>query len=234
MRRAIGTIGLGLLLTAASPAEFGGWTVITVRDLPEYLEVGRPTPLTFTIRQHGQQLLSGRSPTVTVRREGSRWPWQRRRVSASPSPGAGPGVYQVTITAVEAGAVSITIDADFRGSRITLLPVRVIPTGGTRQALGSVDRGRQLFVATGCVTCHMKRDDPAASERNELRVGPELTGRQYPAEWLATKLADPARFRAASNDGMTMPDLGLDDREISALVSYLNQPRSTTALSAER
>ena len=61
MRRAIGTLGLGLLLVAATPGEFGGWTVITVSDLPEYLEVGRPTSLTFTIRQHGQQLLSGRS-----------------------------------------------------------------------------------------------------------------------------------------------------------------------------
>ena len=61
----------------------------------------------------------------------------------------------------------------------------------------------------------------------DVHMRTDLTGRRFPAEWLATKLADPARFRAGTNGDMTMPDLGLDEPTVSALVSYINQPRST-------
>jgi hypothetical protein len=39
----------------------------------------------------------------------------------------------------------------------------------------------------------VKSDDPQLGERQVVAVGPDLTGRQYAAEWLGQKLADPAR-----------------------------------------
>ena len=53
-----------------------------------------------------------------------------------------------------------------------------------------------------------------------VAVGPELTARKYPAEYLAKRLADPASVQGA---GQTqMPNLGLRQDEIRALVAFIN------------
>jgi len=40
----------------------GGWAVVTVRDLPEYLVAGQQYTIEFQVRQHGRTLLSGLRP----------------------------------------------------------------------------------------------------------------------------------------------------------------------------
>lgn len=45
--------GLFLLLLA-TPLFAGGWAVVTVDHLPQYLHVGEVTTLGFTVRQHGR------------------------------------------------------------------------------------------------------------------------------------------------------------------------------------
>jgi hypothetical protein len=219
MHRASLMFPIALLVLAAAPSSFGGWTVITIHDLPEYLVAGESTTLAFTIRQHGQELLPGRSPTVTLKDTDAGWFGGKQRFAAR---AAGRGVYEATITPEETGEVEITVDADFHGSRSTLLPMRVLAAGGGQAALPVVERGRQLFVAKGCATCHTKRDDPDILARNAVAVGPDLTGRELPVEWLAAKLADPAKDRVRTNEDVEMPNLGLDEREIAALVSYVN------------
>lgn len=62
MRHTLGMCAIALLLVPATPRPFGGWTVITVRNLPEYLEVGAPTQLALDIRQHGRTLMNDRCP----------------------------------------------------------------------------------------------------------------------------------------------------------------------------
>jgi mono/diheme cytochrome c family protein len=101
--------------------------------------------------------------------------------------------------------------------------MRVVPAGTAVAALPPADRGRQLFVAKGCMSCHAKRDDRTLPGRNDANVGPDLTGRTYPADWLAAKLADPARNRVRANEYVLMPNLGLSEREIASLTGYLNQ-----------
>jgi hypothetical protein len=66
------------------------------------------------------------------------------------------------------------------------------------------------------------RDDTEVQERHQVGVGPDLTGRGFAADWLATKLADPARDRVRTTDGVIMPDLDLAEAEIAALVEYVN------------
>ncbi len=68
MRRALGVLAMAVLLIAATPTAFGGWAVVTLQEVPEYLEVGTPTTLSFKIRQHGETLLDDRSPSVTLRK----------------------------------------------------------------------------------------------------------------------------------------------------------------------
>jgi hypothetical protein len=84
-------------------------------------------------------------------------------------------------------------------------------------------------VAKGCVSCHAKRDDRQNVGRTDVAIGPDLTGRAFDAEWLATKLADPARNRVRTNEFVEMPALDLDEPEITALVQYLNRRTSDAA-----
>lgn len=233
MRRALGVFAIGFLLIAATPTAFGGWAVVTLQEVPEYLEVGKPTTLSFKIRQHGETLVADRSPTVTLRKADgflSRL-FGRNRVTAVK--GSEPGLYEATVTPSEVGDVSITIDTDFAGWKVELLPFRVVAAGEAPPPLSSHERGRQLFAAKGCVTCHMKFDEPEFADWRVVAVGPDLTGRSFPADWLAQKLADPAQFRGARTNGPVMPALTLDEREIAALVHFVNGGQMTTETDGE-
>jgi mono/diheme cytochrome c family protein len=153
--------------------------------------------------------------------------WGRESVKARR--GTDPGQYLATLSLQDTGQLVITIDANWHTARTTLLPLRVVSAGTVAAAVAPEDRGRDLFVARGCVSCHMKRDDRQLVGRNDAQVGPDLTGRGFAKEWLVTKLADPARNRVQYNEHVRMPDLGLSEREIAALVSYINRPQSGTA-----
>jgi len=221
MRRLLTMCAISLVAVAATPA-MGGWVVTSVQDLPEYLVAGAPTTITFAIRQHGATLMRGRAPTVRVRaveasffNRGDRF----RTTSAEP---ARPGSYSAIITARDTGLVEITIDADFNGQQTVLLPMRVVAPGARPAALAAAERGQHLFIGKGCYTCHVKEDDPEVYVRNRAHVGPDLTGRRFPIEYLTLKLSDPAAGRTARYGDVVMPDLELSPQEIAALTSYIN------------
>lgn len=219
MRRIIGVLAASIVLVAAAPA-MGGWAVITVKEMPDQLIVGQPATLAFSVLQHGTTPMAGLEPTVTLRRSDAGWLSGRQRFVAVP--GSERGSYVATVTPEEAGELTITIDAEWHEARITLLPVRAVTTAAAIPAASASDQGRRLFVAKGCVTCHAKRDDSDVQERHQIAVGPDLTGRAFAAEWLATKLTDPAKNRVRTNEWVVMPDLELADVEVSALVAYVN------------
>jgi mono/diheme cytochrome c family protein len=228
MKHAIGILGIAILVIAAAPARLGGWAVITVEGLPDHLEAGRPTRIAFIVRQHGVTPLDGLTPQVIIQ-QGSQDPRDRDRVAAAPV--GTPGRYEAAIPAQDAGTVRITIDANWHDATITLLPLRVVPGGQASDATPAPERGRQLFIAKGCVTCHEKRDDREMIARHSVSIGPALTERQFPADWLVAKLADPAKYRAPNQWGM--PNLQLSDREIAALASYVNARSSASLESAK-
>lgn len=217
MLRVLGVLAGSAVLMAAATT-YGGWAVITVEDTPTQLEANQPTRIAFTILQHGVEPMRDLRPTVTLTPEGA-----RRGAKVRAEPGTKAGQYVATITPEAAGTVRISIDANWRDTRITLLPIQVVARVAQASAPTDVARGRQLFVAKGCVTCHAKRDDGTVQEQHVAAIGPELTGRTWPDEWLAAKLADPSRSRVGSSNGNLMPDLGLSQSEIAALVGYLNQ-----------
>ncbi len=230
MRRALGVLALGCLLTAATPTAFGGWAVVTILDVPEYLEAGKPTTIAFKIRQHGRTVLWDRSPSVTMHAADAGFVsriFKRHRVHAEKT--SSHGVYEATITPNEAGEVTLTIDTDLFGWKVRLLPMRVVDAADPPPALSPFDRGRQLFAAKGCVTCHEKIDDPGLAELQTLKVGPYLTGRTFPTDYLVMKIKNPAENRAAgaSLNGVVMPQLELGVAAIEALVSFINAGHET-------
>ncbi|MFN8501670.1 c-type cytochrome [Kouleothrix sp.] len=76
--------------------------------------------------------------------------------------------------------------------------------------------GKALFVAKGCVACHHH----AAVARSGQFGGegtPDLSSYRGDAEFLQRWLADPPAVRP----GTAMPKLGLSEREIAALSTFL-------------
>jgi len=230
--------GCTIALTAASvPALRGGWAILTVHDLPESLEAGRPTTIQFSLRQHGEEMMAGRAPVVQLR-SGNLITGTREDIRAERT--RTPGVYRVSFTPSSEGELRISVDTDFHGWVARLLPMPVNGRAGNSANASSANgaavrtvaasgpmsaeqRGRALYVAKGCVGCHTKTDDAALSDFREMRVGPDLTGRSYPAQWLVQKITDPASLRPAGPRAMNlMPQLEVSAAEAQAIASYLN------------
>ena len=77
--------------------------------------------------------------------------------------------------------------------------------------------GQALFVAKGCVVCHVNRHVPE-SENLSISIGPDLSQYRNAPDVLSRWLADPAAVRPTT----AMPDLGLTQGEIEALIAFLN------------
>jgi mono/diheme cytochrome c family protein len=199
-----------VLLAPAFTYAAGGWAIITVDDLPEYLVAGQPTEISFTVRQHGLGLLSGLAPSVEAKSGG-------KKAAVNAVAGTGSGRYTVQLTVPQPGEWTITIRSGFGPIHSTLLPLQAIARGAAPPAPAiAADRGARLFVAKGCVGCHLH----GMIDRPQIAaIGPELTGRKYPAEFLAKRLADPA---SVQGPGSQMPNLGLRQDEIQALVAFIN------------
>lgn len=210
----VASLGMLVLGTVAA-TRLGGWAIVSVVDPPTHLVAGAPNAIDFAIRQHGEQPLGNLEPEVSAR---SGW----RRVNARASQ-VGQGTYRATLK-IPAGSKSdgwrIHIDAGFGRSRGTLLPLPAIGAGEAAPHLSESERGRQLFAAKGCVSCHVHS---AVDIVGELKAaGPDLTGRRFPPDYLTRFLADPGIKTSTPSNGWKMPNPKLRSQEISALVAFIN------------
>ncbi len=212
MRRAT----LRLLLLSAVPlplvAAFGGWAALTVADVPDYVVARQPLEVAFMVRQHGVRPLGGLSASVEAQSG-------NLDTTVAASAGRETGAYTATLTLPQPGRWTITIRSGFGSSNVTLLPMPAVAPGAPVPApLSDAERGRRLFVAKGCVTCHLHR----AVNETSIGVGPELTGRRFAPEYLARFLADPAAVVPPPPGQPGMPNLRLKPAEIAALTAFLN------------
>ena len=206
---------LPVLLAVPLIAAYGGWAAITVEDLPDYGVARQPLTLTFTVRQHGVTKLSDLEPRVEASGAGT-------NAAAAAVAGKDEGQYVARLVLPQPGEWSITIHSGFGNSRVTLEPMQVIePAAQAPTALAAADRGRRLFVAKGCLTCHVHGD---VSGSGVVAVGPELTGRRLAPEYLRRFLADPSMIGSANR----MPNLNLKQPEIAALIAFLNRADGQT------
>lgn len=190
----------------------GGWAVVTIKSPPDYLLVGKPNDLTFEIRPHGRAPFSGFNSAVEARNG-------TRRVQGRTWETPTKGVYRASITIPTAGDWRVAITTDFGDSRGQTLPWRAIAPGTRVPPLSDVARGRQLFAARGCVSCHVHRAVDIEGQMKSL--GPDLSQLRLPAEYIARFLADPS-IKPKSPDRPEMPNLNLEENEIAALVAFLS------------
>jgi len=85
-------------------------------------------------------------------------------------------------------------------------------------SVSQVELGRQLFIAKGCLTCHY-HSETAADREFGVDIGPNLTNFSASPEYLRMWLADPQSVRSAAE----MPNLGLSEVEIEALIAFVNE-----------
>lgn len=197
----------------------GGWAVVTIRNPPDYLTVGTPNDLTFEIRAHGRVAIAGIQTAVEASNGSGRVTgrtWETRT----------PGVYRATLNVPSAGAWRVRITTNVGHSRAETLPWRAVAPGERVVALTDTDRGRQLFASRGCVTCHVHA---AVDVRGQMSsFGPDLSRPRYAASYVARFLADPS-IKPRSADGRRMPNPGLEEKEIAALVAFLTERREQVA-----
>ena len=199
----------GLLLPTLM-AHAGGWAVITVDDLPDYVEAAKPVTLSFTVRQHGVTPLDQLTPSIRATSG-------RLTANGTVRSADGAGHYTASLTFPSAGDWSVTIRSGFGSSDVTLLPLPVVDHGGgLTRVVTDTDRGERLFVAKGCVTCHV-----------QIAVGPRLDGKKFDVGYISGFLAKPPTTPREPGKS-TMPNLGLQPREIASLVSYLNSDRQVS------
>jgi hypothetical protein len=205
--------GVPLVLAAAS---FGGWAVITVEDLPDHVVVGKPLALEFLVRQHGVTLLEGLHPRVEAR-SGDQF------VNVAAEAGKTSGRYLAALSLPSAGDWTVTINSGFGPSKSTLMPIEAVVAGGKpSKVLAESDRGRRLFVAKGCFSCHVHKGVEATGIVADF--GPELTHKRYEADYLRQFLANP-EIGASRQSTAKMPNLLLRPVEIASLVAFLNADR---------
>jgi Cytochrome c len=205
----------GLLALTLVTAHAGGWAVVTVEDLPEQFVAGQPTTLTFSVRQHGMRLIGGLTGGVSAR-SGSRYVEAAAKAKDT-------GYYTATLTLPAAGEWTVTVHSGFLTSATQLLPINVVAAASVSPALPAEHRGRQLFVAKGCNSCHY-HGSISTPPSGPTTLGADLTDKRYSDVLLAKILTDPSILPAAGSFGM--PDLNLRQQEVAALVAFINKPRT--------
>lgn len=208
---------LPLSATLLVAASWGGWAVITLDDVPDAVVSGKPVTLTFTVRQHGHTLLDNLRPSIDAQARGT-------HIRADAVPAGGKGRYTSTFTLPDTGQWRLTINSGWGTSHVDLEPIAVIGPGQSSPAYATGERGRRLFVAKGCVTCHLHSD---VAGSGVVQVGPALTALRLPADFLQKFLADPSILPPAQQTNGGMPNLELKPAEITALVAFLNGEAAT-------
>ena len=205
----------------------GGWATISVLNLPDSIVAGEPTNMTFAVRQHGEDLLPGLKPMV-------RGVAGSREFAARAVETNRPGYYTVTLDPKHTGDWTFTIYSGFghddNDSKLKLMPIVAVTSAARPVALSHEQRGRRLFVAKGCVSCHLQK----GVEPIETRVGRiDLTDRQLSSEYLHKVLADPS-VKKSWQSNWKMPNPELQPAEIAALVAFLQSRRGQPEVTAGR
>lgn len=208
-----------LAIAAFAGRSAGGWAVVGVQDLPDYAVAGQPLTITYSVRQHGEELMPNLKGMVSATAGSA-------TINVPAQPTAERGFYAATVNLPNAGNWSITIESGFGKSRIKQIPMHVVAAGTkTLPALAPEERGRRLFVAKGCVTCHTHSES-----QSEIGDGaPELTGKKFAPSYLAEFLSNPKIKPSAQKNGWQMPNPQLKQNEIAALVAFINSDKSLAA-----
>jgi len=95
-----------------------------------------------------------------------------------------------------------------------------VPEAVSVTSISQVELGRQLFVAKGCITCHVNSKVPDSDEYWTINSdgATDLSNFSASPEILRIRLHDPTQAKSDTQ----MPNLGLSGDEIEALIAFIN------------
>jgi hypothetical protein len=193
-----------MVVIPAISSVFGGWAVVTVENPPEHLVVGTTYQLDYVVRQHGVELVEGLTGRVEARSGDLVVRGDARQVAK--------GKYRASLTVPSAGAWTITVNSGFGPAKTTMLPLNAVAAGAQVVAMAEAERGKHLFTAKGCTTCHV-----------DMKVIPvDVRSNKYDGAFVKKLLADPKSMPKRHGVDVEMPNLNLSATEISALSAYLS------------
>jgi mono/diheme cytochrome c family protein len=136
------------------------------------------------------------------------------------------GHYAATLVVPKAGEWRVTINSGWGNSNNKLYPIQAVDAGKTVATIAAAERGKHLFVAKGCLTCHV-------NERVEGKgivddYGPNLSDKAFDPAYLAMWLENP-RIKPPTTPGREMPVLGLSKAEIAALGAFINNGKTVAS-----
>jgi mono/diheme cytochrome c family protein len=213
-----------LVAVTAGAYAYGGWAVVTIDDVPTQLTVGKPTTYTFVIRQHGVTLMNDVKPTLEAK-SGPMVGGTTVNVAATRT--NADGQYTASLTVPKPGEWRVTVNSGWGNSHIKLYPIQAVEAGKTVAALPAAERGRHLFAAKGCTTCHVNKEVEGGLQ---MDVGPDLTGKTYDPAYLALWLANPAIRPPTDPKRGPMPNLGLSKTEIASLTAFITNGKAAAAI----
>jgi hypothetical protein len=225
MRTLLFAVPIVSLLLFTAVVHGGGWNVVTVRELPEYVVTGRPLKLTFKVWVPSEEPMTGLRPPVVHATNG-----HGGTFSVTSLAGPKAEEFTATLSLPTAGDWTISIDAEYPGAA-TMPPITAIGPDSPMPQPGSLaSRGARLFTVKGCNGCHMHPDI-----KDGRFYGPELPDKRFSAEFLRRFLADPSivpepgeicrKDHAICGSPYAMPNLNLKNEEIEALVAFLTKTK---------
>jgi Cytochrome c len=209
MKRGLSLLLIICTLVSPSTAHAGGWGVTTLDAWPQNVVVGKPVTVSFTIRQHGIHVITWVQPEFVFRNVSTQETFQVKATTRERLPR-----FIATMTFPSAGEWSWEMTS-FPMQRFPNLTV--FETQPTTQP--PLD-GKTLFVVKGCFMCHAHSAVSRSGEfSNAYGAGgaPTLSPNKWEAEYLRTWLKDPKAVKPKTQ----MPNLGLRNKEIEALVTFL-------------
>lgn len=95
-----------------------------------------------------------------------------------------------------------------------------VPEAVSATSISQVELGRQLFVAKGCITCHVNTKVPDSYDYWTINVDGATDLSKFTAspEVLRIRLNDPSAVKSDTQ----MPNLGLSEAEIEALIAFIS------------
>lgn len=216
-RLAVSLIAFALVIGATS-VHAGGWSVLTLDELPSQVIVNRPLTIGFVVRQHGQHPLGGLDGKVVFDKTGESH-------LEFPIRDAGPaGHYTATITLPKVGMWQWRIEA-FGEHAMPPLTVQAAAQNRPATAASTTPAqlaalGQDLFLAKGCYGCHAHEaisDSGQFSNAYGAGSAPNLTTPKFDAAYLRVWLKDPKSVKPQTE----MPNLNLKTIEIEALAAFL-------------
>ncbi|KAA3647841.1 MAG: hypothetical protein DWQ07_02320 [Chloroflexi bacterium] len=230
----------GALVFSVNYAQAGGWAVVSLVELPRSIKVNEVVELQFRVLQHGVTPAANLESYVELMHvaSGDEFSFQGQYDSLAEVysvevsfPKEGEWQWQIVAFGEHAMPIlNVTATPEAANDRVSTVwwrvwldnifgrpaaPQEKLPL--TQMYSSDEEYGAALFIAKGCVTCHMHSDVPN-SGAYVSSFTPDLTNFSASETYLQAWLADPLSIKPDTD----MPNLGLNDEEIRALIAFLN------------